>query len=411
MRRFGIALSLVLVIADVMPVAAADPPANAPGKPIRLGVLADMSSAYATHGGKFSVRVARMAAEDVGGQVAGRPIEIISADSQNKPDVAATTARTWLDVDGVDAILDVAGTPNALAVSRIAAERNKVTLISGAVTSDLTGKDCTPTSSQWIADTYVTASAVVPTLTAPGDKWAFITVDNVGGKNILMNATNAVGRAGGVVVSTSFHPLNTADFSSYLLTAQASGANIIGFANAGSDAVNSVKQAHEFGLNDRIKLVGIPMGLSDINGIGLETAHGMYTAFNFYWDRNAKTRAWAKRFFDAEGVMPDYYQAGLYQGVRSYLAAVEKTGSTDGGIVSAAMRSMPMQSDLFDNARLRPNGQFESDIYVVKVKSPAESHYANDDFIMTATVPAATAFEPLALSACPLINGAAHAAK
>lgn len=372
---------------------------------VRIGVLTDLSGPYATLTGAGSVQAARMAIEDVGGTVLGKRIEVISADHQNKPDVAVGIARQWFDVDKVDAIVDLTGSPIALAVIKLAAEKNRAAIVTGALVSRITSEDCTPTSSQWIVDTYVTASSVATGITKRGGaSWFFLTVDNAGGHSLREHASNAVVAAGGKVVGEVAHPLNMMDFSSALLVAQSSGAQVVGLANAGGDTVNAIKSATEFGLTKKQTVAATLFTLADLHALGLASAKGMYTATSFYWDANDDTRAWSRRFMASQGRMPDFYHAGMYAGITHYLQSIKAIGTDDGTAVVAKMKQMPVETKLFKSAQLRENGQFASDVYLVRVKSPEESKYSWDYFAIEETVPADQAFLPLSKSKCPLIR-------
>ena len=373
---------------------------------VKIGVLSDMSSLYSDIAGPGSVVAAQMAVKDFGGKVAGKPIEIISADHLNKADVGSAIARQWFDQDHVDVIVDVPTSSIALSVQDIAKEKGKVFLISGAASSDLTGKACSPTGVHWTYDTYALAHGTGGALVKQGgDSWFFLTADYAFG-HALENDTSAVVKAaGGKVLGAVNVPLNTPDFSSFLLQAQASKAKVIGLANAGGDTINSIKQASEFGIvAGGQRLAGLLVFISDVNSLGLATAQGLVLTESFYWDQNDETRAWAKRFTAESKKVPTMVQAGVYGAVTHYLKAIEATKSDDGKTVVAKMRELPINDFMTKNGKLREDGRVERDMYLFQVKTPGESKYQYDYYKQLATIPAAEAFRPLGESACPLIK-------
>ncbi len=345
------------------------------GDVVKIGVLSDMSSLYADIGGPGSVEAARMAIADFGGNVNGKKIELVSADHQNKPDVGSAIATQWFDNDGVDVIVDVPTSSVALAVQEIARNRKKVFLISGAAASDLTGKACSPTSVHWTYDTIAlangTGGAVVK---AGGDTWFFITADYAFGHALERDTTRVVEENGGKVLGSVRVPLNTADFSSFLLQAQGSKAKIIGLANAGGDTINSIKQAAEFGIVEGgQKLAGLLVFISDVHSLGLQTAHGLQLTEAFYWDQNDQTRAWSERFFDKMNREPTMVQAGVYGAIMDYLAAIKATGSDDGPTVVKQMKATPVNDFMTKNGKIRDDGTLVRDMYLFEVKKPSES--------------------------------------
>ena len=364
---------------------------------VKVGVLNDQSSIYADLAGPGSVIAARLAAEDVGGTVLGRPIEIVVADHQGKPDVGASIARRWYDADGVSAIVDLPVSSIALAVQEVAHERNKVVMFSSASSSDLIGKSCGPTSFQW---TFNTASAARSTATAVlkdgGTSWYFLAADYAFGKAMVRDATTVIGAAGGTVVGTGWHPLGTSDFASYLLKAQGSGAKVVSIVNGGSDFINAVKQANEFGLAaSGQKVVSMQTFISDVHSIGLPVAQRLTLTAAFYWDLDEQTRAWSKRFGALTGGrMPTMAQAGVYSAVRHYLKAVAKAGTTDGPAVAAAMRSFPVDDMMTHNAAIRDDGWVMRDLYLFQVKTPAESKAPWDYYKLISKIDAADAAPP-----------------
>ena len=373
---------------------------------VKIGVLSDMSSLYSDIAGPGSVVAAQMAVKDFGGKVAGKPIEIISADHLNKADVGSAIARQWFDQDHVDVIVDVPTSSIALSVQDIAKEKGKVFLISGAASSDLTGKACSPTGVHWTYDTYALAHGTGGALVKQGgDSWFFLTADYAFG-HALENDTSAVVKAaGGKVFGAVNVPLNNADFSSFLLQAQASKAKVIGLANAGGDTINSIKQAAEFGIvAGGQRLAGLLVFISDVNSLGLAAAQGLVLTESFYWDQNDETRAWAKRFIAERGKVPSMVQAGVYGAVTHYLKAIEAAKTDEGKAVVGKMRELPINDFMTKNGKLREDGRVERDMYLFQVKTPGESKYPYDYYKQLATIPAAEAFRPLSESACPLVK-------
>ena len=377
------------------------------GDVVKLGVLNDMSSLYADLSGAGSVEAARMAIADFGGSVNGKKIELISADHQNKPDVGSAIATQWFDNDGVDAIVDVPTSSVALAVQQIARTKGKLFLISGAAASDLTGKACSPTSVHWTYDTVAlangTGSAVVK---AGGDTWFFITADYAFGHALERDTARVVEANGGKVLGKVRAPLNTADFSSFLLQAQGSKAKIIGLANAGGDTINSIKQAGEFGIVEGgQKLAGLLVFITDIHSLGLQAAHGLQLTEAFYWDQNDATRAWSKRFFDKIGREPSMVQAGVYGAVTHYLNAIKATNSDDGLTVVKQMKATPVNDFMTKNGKIRDDGRLVRDMYLFEVKKPSESKGPWDYYKQIAVIPGDEAFKLPGPSQCPLVKG------
>jgi branched-chain amino acid transport system substrate-binding protein len=377
-------------------------------KSIKIGVLSDMSSLYTDLAGAGSVAAARMAVEDSGIEKRGYKVEIVSADHQNKPDVGSSITRQWYDVDKVDVIVDVPNSGVALAVNQITRDKGKAFLVSGAATSDLTGKACSPNTIHWAYDTWMlangTGSAIVKT---GGDSWFFLTADYAFGMALERDTEAVVLKNGGKVVGKVRHPLNTQDFSSFLLQAQASKAKIIGLANAGGDTTNSIKQAAEFGIvKGGQNLAGLLVFLTDIHALGLPTAQGLILTNTFYWDMNDQTRAFAKRFVERDkGIHPTMIHAGVYSAVLHYLKAVEALqNSHDGTKVIAKMKEMPTDDPLFGKGSIRVDGRKVHPAYLVQVKTPAESKYAWDYYKIRATIPAELAFRPLKDGECPLVK-------
>jgi branched-chain amino acid transport system substrate-binding protein len=374
---------------------------------IKLGVLSDMSSLYTDLAGAGSVVAARMAVEDSGIERRGYKVEIVSADHQNKADVGSAVARQWYDTDKVDVILDTPNSGVALAVNQITRDKGKAFLVSGAASSDLTGKACSPNTIHWTYDTWMlangTGSAIVKT---GGDSWFFLTADYAFGHALERDTEAVVQKMGGKVLGKVRHPLNTQDFSSFLLQAQASKAKIIGLANAGGDTTNSIKQAAEFGIvKGGQNLAGMLVFLTDIHALGLPTAQGLIFTETFYWDMNDQTRAFAKRFAERDkGIHPTMIHAGVYSAVLHYLKAVEALKSDDGTKVIAQMKAMPTDDALFGKGSIRADGRKIHPAYLVEVKKPAESKGAWDYYKVRTTIPADQAFRPLADGGCSLVK-------
>ena len=374
---------------------------------VKIGVLSDMSSLYADIGGPGSVVATKMAVEDSGIEKRGIKVEVVSADHLNKPDVGSSIARQWYDTDKVDVIVDVPTSSVALAVNEITKEKRKAFLVSGAASSDLTGKACSPNTVHWTYDTWMlangTGGAIVKT---GGDSWFFLTADYAFGLALERDTEAVVLKNGGKVLGKVRHPLNAQDFSSFLLQAQASKAKVIGLANAGGDTTNSIKQAAEFGIvKGGQSLAGLLVFLSDIHALGLPTAQGLIVTNTFYWDTNDQTRAWAKRFAALSGgKYPTMVQAGSYAAVLHYLKAVEALKSDDGTKVVAKMKEMPTDDPLFGKGTIRADGRKIHTAYLVEVKKPSESKGAWDYYKVRATIPADQAFRPLADGGCPLVK-------
>jgi branched-chain amino acid transport system substrate-binding protein len=406
--RIGHLLSTAAVAALALATTTGTAQAEFTGGKIKIGVLNDQSGLYADIGGQGSVAAARMAIEDFGGSVKGTPVEVTFADHQNKPDVGSNIARQWYDVDQVDVILDVPNSAVALAVHEVTREKNKVFINSGAATSDLTGAKCTPNTVHWTYDTWAlangTGKAVVQT---GGDSWFFLTADYAFGHALERDTSAVVTANGGQVLGAVRHPLNTADFSSFLLQAQGSGAKVIGLANAGGDTINSIKQAAEFGITQAgQQLAALLLFLSDVHGLGLETAQGLVFTESFYWDLNDDTRAFGERFGKAmSGAQPTMVQAGVYAGVLHYLKALDALGADgDGKAVVEKMKEIPTDDKLFGQGTIRADGRKIHPVYLFEVKKPDESQGAWDYYKLRATIPSEQAFRPLAEGQCPLVS-------
>ncbi|MCC7272185.1 MAG: ABC transporter substrate-binding protein [Alphaproteobacteria bacterium] len=374
---------------------------------VKIGVLNDQSGLYAEFGGVGSVEAVRMAIEDFGGKALGKPIEVLSVDHQNKPDIAATTARRWYDVDGVTATADLTNSAVALAVQAIAKERGKIALFSGPATTRLTNEDCSPTGFHWVFDTYSqaygTAKAV---LRQGGDSWFLLVANYAFGHQMAKDLETVVTAGGGKVLGNVRHPVGTADFSSFLLAAQASKAKIVGLANAGADTIASVKQASEFGIVEGgQKLAGLVIVLSDVHALGLDKAKGLIATTAFYHDRDDASRAWAKRYFARTQRMPGMVQAGVYSSTLHYLRAVEAAKTAEGKAVAQKMRDTPVDDFFAPGARIRADGRLMKEMYLVEVKAPGESKAPWDYFKVLQTIPAEEVVAPLSQSQCPLVKG------
>ncbi len=399
------AASLAFAVAALLGTAAAQAqPIN-----VKIGVLSDMSSLYADIGGPGSVAAAKLAVQDFNPAAHNMKVDIVSADHQNKPDVGSNIARQWFDVDGVDVIVDVPTSSVALAVSDVTREKNKVFLVSGSATSDLTGPKCSPNTIHWTYDTWMlahgTAGALVKT---GGDTWFFITADYAFGHALERDTTAVVLANGGKVLGDVAVPLNTSDFSSYLLQAQASKAKIIGLANAGGDTDNAIKQGAEFGITKGGQhFAGLLVFITDVNALGLQTAQGLVLTETWYWDMNAANRAWTKRWqAERPGKFPTMVQAGVYSSILHYLKAVAALKSAaDGKAVVAKMKAMPTDDPLFGKGYIRADGRKIHPAYLFEVKSPTESKYPGDDYKLRATIPADQAFRPMKDDNCPLVGG------
>jgi branched-chain amino acid transport system substrate-binding protein len=384
--------------------------AFAQDKTVKIGVLSDQSSLYADIGGPGSVLAAQMAVEDSGLTKKGWKIDVLAGDHQNKPDIGVGVARQWIDVDKVDVIADVPTSSVALAVNNVVREKNIIFLNSGAGTSDLSNAQCSPNTIHWTYDTYMLAHGTGSALTkAGGNTWFFLTADYAFGSALERDTSAAVTALGGKVVGSVRHPLNTSDFSSFLLQAQASKAKVIGLANAGGDTINAIKQASEFGIvKGGQKLAGLLMFITDVHSLGLNVAQGLNMTETFYWDLNDGTRAFSKRFQERmkNKNMPTMVQAGVYSSVIHYLKVLEAQGgnSHDGAKIVAAMKALPTDDALFGKGTIQPNGRNIHPAYLFEVKSPAESKGPWDYYKTVATIPADQAFTPLDKSTCPLLK-------
>ena len=401
----------VLAAAAALALGASPVQAQISGNVVKIGVLTDMSSLYADIGGPGSVLAAKMAIEDFKAKDKGLTVEVIFADHQNKPDVATQIANKWIDSEGVDVIVDVPNSGVALAVSQVTREKNKAFLGSGPGSSDLTGSKCSPNTIHWVYDTWMLANGTGKAIVKNGgDSWFFLTSDYAFGHALERDTAAVVTANGGKVLGAVRHPINTSDFSSFLLQAQASKAKIIGLANAGGDTINSVKQAAEFGIvQGGQKLAALLLFASDVNALGLKTAQGLTFTETWYWDLNDGSRAWTKRWSAIrkdDSKVPTMNMAGVYAGVLHYLKAVDAIGKADDGkAVVAEMKKLPTDDPLFGKGTVRQDGRVLHPAYLFEVKKPEESKYKFDFYHIRATIPADQAFRPLKDGNCPLVKG------
>ena len=379
--------------------------ADMSGGKVKIGVLTDLSGPYEQNSGTGSVEAAKMAAEEFGNKINGVPVEVISADHQNKPDIGAGIARRWFDIDGVDAVTDLVNSGVAFATLEVAKAANKTVLLTSAGSADFTGKACAPNNSvHWVYDTYQMGSAIGQALPQLGQTWFFITADYVFGRALQDGATAFIEKNGGKVLGGVRHPLGTSDFSSFMLQAQASKADVVAIANGGDDAINAVKTAREFGLTEKQKVV--PFGLDSLPAIhatSLQLAQGMMYVSPWLPGRDEAAKAFFAKFLERRKTAPSTFQVGTYSAVRSYLKAVEATNSDDPKIVIAKMRETPINDAFTPNGRLRPDGRMVHDVYLVQIKSPAESQGEWDLLKLVATIPGDKAFRPLEAGACPAV--------
>ena len=398
-------MKLTYVMSAALLVAAAAPAlADVSDGKVKIGILNDQSGVYADFGGKWSFEAAKMAVEDFGGKVAGAPVEVISADHQNKPDIASNIARQWYDTEQVDAIMELTTSSVALAVQGISAEKKKIDIVTGAATTDLTGKACSPYGFHWAYDTHALAVGTGGALVKQGgDSWYFLTADYAFGYSLEEQTANFVKAQGGQVVGAVRHPLATTDYSSFLLQAQSSGAKVIGLANAGLDTANSIKQAAEFGIvAGGQRLAALLFTLAEVHGLGLEAAQGLTLTEGFYWDRDDESRAFARKFMDRTGRMPNMVHAGTYSAVTQYLKAIDKAGTDETQAVSKLLHEMPVDDVFGRGGKVGPNGRMIHDMYLLEVKKPAESKQEWDYFKVLATIPGDEAYIKPAESGCPL---------
>jgi branched-chain amino acid transport system substrate-binding protein len=373
---------------------------------VKIGVLTDMSSLYADATGKGSLAAVQMAVADYGGKVKGKPVEVVSADHQNKPDVGVSIARSWYDNDKVDAIFDVPTSSVALPISALTREKNKININSGGGTSDLTGVACSPNTVHWTYDTYSLSNVAGKAMVKRGeDTWFFVTADYAFGMALERDAANVVKETGGKVLGDVRHPLNSSDFSSFLLQAQASKAKVIALADAGGDTTNALKQAAEFGITQAgQKMIALLLEITDVHSLGIKATQGLIVTDAFYWDKDDETRAFSNRFNEKVGHMPTMIQAGLYSATMHYLKAIEAIGTDDSQKVMAQMRETPVNDFFTKNGKIRIDGRMVHDMYLFEVKKPEESKGEWDLYKLLATVPGDEAFRPLDKGNCPLVK-------
>lgn len=374
--------------------------------PVKLAVLDDMSGPYAENSGQGNVLAVRMAIKDFGGSLLGKPIEMTSADLQNKVDIGMSVARKWFEVEGVDAILGMGSSAAALAVQKLAADENRITIATTPATAELTGKSCSPNGVHWVYDTYALGKGAASAVVAQGGKsWYFITADYAFGHALEASATAFVKALGGTVLGSVRHPLNTSDFSSFLLQAQNSKAQIIGVANAGNDTITALKQGAEFGIQEGgQKMVGLLMQVTEIHALGLQATKGLQFVEAFYWDQNDETREFSKRFWQEYGQPPTQVQAGTYSAAMHYLKAVKAAGTKQAKAVMAKMKQMPINDFMTKNGTIRDDGRVVRDMYLLAAKAPSESKGEWDLLKVAATIPGKDAFRPLSESDCPLVQ-------
>ncbi|MBL8472556.1 MAG: ABC transporter substrate-binding protein [Rhodocyclaceae bacterium] len=374
---------------------------------VRIGVLTDLSGLYADISGAGVVEAVKMAADDFMKENPGIKVEVISADHQNKADIASTKAREWIDTQKVDMLQDLVTSSVALAVVKVAAEKKRIAIVNGAATSRVSNEDCTPYSVHYTYDTIAMANGTGKYVVKNGgDSWYFLTADYAFGHSLEKDVSAVVTANGGKVVGSVRHPLNTSDFSSFLLQAQSSGAKIIGLANAGGDTINTIKAASEFGLlkSGKQKLAGLLMFITDVHALGLNATQGLYITSAFYWDLNDETRKWSARYFERMKREPSMVQAGNYSSTMHYLKAVKAAGTDDSDTVMKKMRETPVNDFFARNGVIRADGRMVHDMYLVQVKSPAESKKPWDYYNVVATIPGKDAYLPLEKSACPLVK-------
>jgi len=375
-------------------------------QPLRIGAIVDMGGVYSAHGGPGGIKAVQMAIDDFGGQVLGRKIELLSADYQSRVDVTSARAREWYDQDGVNMIIESTDSASALALQKLGVEKKKLTIFAGSASSTLTNENCSPYGIHYVYDTYALAKGTGAAVTKMGgDSWYFITADYAFGHSLERDTSKVVQDNGGKILGSVRAPLNTTDFSSYLLRAQSSGAKVVGLANAGRDTQTSVRQANEFGVTQAgQQLATLLVFLNDVKGMGLEAAQGLLFTTGFYWDRNDETRAFSKKFYEKQKAMPSMVQAGMYSATMQYLNAVKAVGNDDALAVAEQMKKTPINDFYTQNGKIRADGRMVYDMYLAEVKKPAESKSDWDLLKIRSTIPAAQAWRPLSESTCPLVQ-------
>jgi branched-chain amino acid transport system substrate-binding protein len=395
-----------LAAATILLACAAHAAAQVSDNVVKIGVITDMSGLYSDLSGQGSIVAARMAIDDFGKTVLGKPIELVSADSQNRADISSAKAREWIDQQQVDILMDLVPTSAALAVMDVAQQKNKLAIVVGSASSTITGEKCTPTSMHWMYDTFSLSVGTGKALVKRGgNSWYFLTADYAFGKSLEKDVSDVVTASGGKVLGAARHPLNSSDFSSFLLQAQQSKARVIGFANAGGDTANAVKQAAEFGIASKGQLIApLMIFISDIHAIGLKNTQGMFLTEGFYWDHNDAARTWSRRFFAIQKKMPTMAQAGMYSAVTHYLKAIKAAGTDATDAVNRKMRELPVSDPVIPKGTLRADGRLVHDMLLMQVKTPAESKAPWDYYKVVDTIPASDAFRPLAQSTCALVK-------
>ncbi|PKO33970.1 MAG: ABC transporter permease [Betaproteobacteria bacterium HGW-Betaproteobacteria-7] len=380
--------------------------AQVSGGSVKIGVLTDLSGTYSDLAGSGAVLATQMAIDDfIAKEKPSFKIEMVSADHQNKADIASNKAREWLERESVDTVTELVTTSTALAVMKVAKEKDRIAIMNGPASTPITNEQCNDVSVHYTYDTYALANGTAKAVTQQGGKnWFFLTADYAFGHALEKDSSAVVTANGGKVLGSVRHPFPGSDFSSFLLRAQASGAQVIGLANAGADTTNAIKQAAEFGVTPKQSLAGLLMFITDVHALGLKPTQGMFLTTGFYWDRSDETRAWSKRFYDKQKKMPTMVQAGQYSSIYHYLKAVKAAGSDDTAKVMAMMKKTPINDFFARNGQIRDDGRMVHDMYLVQVKKPTDSRYPWDYYTIKATIPAAEAFQPLALSRCPLIK-------
>ncbi|MEJ8850732.1 ABC transporter substrate-binding protein [Variovorax rhizosphaerae] len=372
---------------------------------VKIGVIVDMSGVYSANGGRGAVRAVELAVKDFGGKVQGKPIEVVSADYQNKVDIAASKAREWFDVDKVDLVIESTDSAAAIAMQKIAADKKKPIIFAGSASTALTNKECSPYGIHWVYDTFALATGTArAVMEEGGTSWYFITADYAFGHSLEKDTTNVVQAMGGKVLGTSKHPLNASDFASFLLQAQASKAKVVGLANAGKDTQNAVRQAAEFAITKNQTLATLLVFDTDVKGLGLKAAQGMLFTTGFYWDMNQETRDFSKRFFEVHKAMPTMIQAGAYSATMHYLKAIDNQKTDAADAVVKQMRQTPVKDFFASNGKIRADGRMVHDMYLAQVKSPAESKSEWDIIRIKRTIAGDEAFQPLSASTCPLVS-------
>ncbi len=372
---------------------------------VKIGVISDVTSAYADIGGKGSIAAANMAIKDFGGKVLGKPIELLWVDHQNKADVGSTKARQWFDQEKVDMVIGLGNTAVHNAVNNVAKEKNKIVMNTEAGSSSITGENCSANVVHYTYDTYALANTTGKAVVQNGGKsWFLVAVDYAFGQALSSDVTAAVNQNGGKVIGSVKHPLNSSDFSSYMMTAQGSKADVIGLANGVNDTINSIKTARMFKITDKQKVAAMMLFISDVHALGLETAQDMFATTAFYWDRTPESRAWSQRYFKEMKKMPTMAQAGTYSAVAHYLKAIQSAGSDDTAAVMAAMKKTPINDFFAKDGKIREDGRMVHDMYLIQVKKPSESKTPWDYYKVIATVPGDQAFRPLSEGNCPLVK-------